>query len=390
MEQVGLSPALGTFVAGVVLAESEYRHELEADIEPFKGLLLGLFFISVGAQIDFPLIARAPGTIAGIVAGAMALKLGVLWLAGRLFGLDRPARWLLAFALCQVGEFAFVLIKFGTDSKIFDGAIAGPLVAAVAISMMLTPLLFVVLERWVLPAVTVDTSDARPQDEVAHDDAAVVLAGHGRFGQIVARLLRSAGFRCTILDLDPEIVDVVRRLGSKVYYGDASRIDLLHAAGCAHAKLFVVAIDDAEQATEHRQDRARALPAPADLRARPRSHPLLRAAKLGVAGGAARAVRLGGRAGHRGAARARHARPHRPPHGAALARTRGAGARGHGRDVGARRGPHQPVGAVAPGARGGRAHHARRGSAGRRRPGAGLGQRGGAGDGRPDEAEPPA
>jgi len=250
MEQVGLSPALGTFVAGVVLAESEYRHELEADLEPFKGLLLGLFFISVGAQIDFPLIARAPGTIAGIVVGAMALKLGVLWLAGRLFGLDRPARWLLAFALAQVGEFAFVLIKFGTDSKIFDGAIAGPLVAAVAISMLLTPLLFVALERWVLPAVTVDTSDARPQDAVAHDDAAVVLAGHGRFGQIVARLLRSAGFRCTILDLDPEIVDVVRRLGSKVYYGDASRIDLLHAAGCAHAKLFVVAIDDAEQATE--------------------------------------------------------------------------------------------------------------------------------------------
>ena len=248
MEQVGLSPALGTFVAGVVLAESEYRHELEADIEPFKGLLLGLFFISVGAQIDFPLIAREPGTIIGIVAGTMVLKLVVLLGAARLFDLERPARWLLAFALAQVGEFAFVLIKFGTDSKIFDGAIAAPLVAAVAISMMLTPLLFIVLERWVLPAVTIDTSDARPQDEVAHDDASVVLAGHGRFGQIVARLLRSAGFRCTVLDLDPEIVDVVRRLGSKVYYGDASRIDLLHAAGCARAKLFIVAIDDAEQA----------------------------------------------------------------------------------------------------------------------------------------------
>ena len=214
MEQVGLSPALGTFVAGVVLAESEYRHELEADIEPFKGLLLGLFFISVGAQIDFPLIAREPATIIGIVAGAMVLKLGVLLIAGRVFDLDRPARWLLAFALAQVGEFAFVLIKFGTDSKIFDGDIAKPLVAAVAISMMITPLLFIVLERWVLPAVTIDTSDARPQDEVTHDDASVVLAGHGRFGQIVARLLRSSGFRCTILDIDPEIVDVVRRLGS--------------------------------------------------------------------------------------------------------------------------------------------------------------------------------
>lgn len=283
MEQVGLSPALGTFVAGVVLAESEYRHELEADLEPFKGLLLGLFFISVGAQIDFPLIARAPGTIAGIVVGAMALKLGVLWLAGRIFGLDRPARWLLAFALAQVGEFAFVLIKFGTDSKIFDGAIAGPLVAAVAISMMLTPLLFVVLERWVLPAVTIDTSDARPQDAVAHDDAAVVLAGHGRFGQIVARLLRSAGFRCTILDLDPEIVDVVRRLGSKVYYGDASRIDLLHAAGCARASLFIVAIDDAEQATEIVKTVREHFPGlPIFARARDRIH-YYELRKLGVA-----------------------------------------------------------------------------------------------------------
>jgi glutathione-regulated potassium-efflux system ancillary protein KefC len=380
MEQVGLSPALGTFVAGVVLAESEYRHELEADLEPFKGLLLGLFFISVGAQIDFPLIAREPGTIAGIVVGAMALKLGVLWLAGRMFGLDRPARWLLAFALAQVGEFAFVLIKFGTDSKIFDGAIAGPLVAAVAISMLLTPLLFVVLERWVLPAVTVDTSDARPQDAVAHDDAAVVLAGHGRFGQIVARLLRSAGFRCTILDLDPEIVDVVRRLGSKVYYGDASRIDLLHAAGCAHAKLFVVAIDDAEQATEIVKTVREHFPRlPIFARARDRIH-YYELRKLGVAvarrelfGSAVELATEALRAlGLRG--------PHRAPDGAALARSRGARARGHGRDVGARRGPHQPVRAVAPGARGGRADHARRGSAGRRRPGAGLGQRGGAGD----------
>ena len=249
MQQVGLSPALGTFVAGVVLAESEYRHELESDIEPFKGLLLGLFFISVGAQIDFPLIGREPGLIAGLVFGTMALKLVVLVILARLFGLDRPARWLLAFSLAQIGEFAFVLTSFALTSKIFDATIAAPLVAAIAITMLLTPLMFVVLERWVLPALTHDTADARPQDESDHADTPVVIAGYGRFGQVVGRLLRSIGIQCTVLDLDPEMVDVVRRLGFKVYYGDASRVDLLHAAGCTRAKLFILAVDDAAQAT---------------------------------------------------------------------------------------------------------------------------------------------
>ncbi len=249
MDWVGLSPALGTFVAGVVLAESEYRHELEADIEPFKGLLLGLFFITVGAQIDFPLIGREPLMIAGLVVGTMTGKLVVLYVLGRMFALDRPARWLLALSMAQIGEFGFVLLAFGRTSNVFGAEIEAPLVAAVAISMMLTPLVFVALERWVLPAVTDDAAD-RPHDEISHADTPVVIAGFGRFGQVVGRMLRASGVRSTVLDLDPDMVELLGRLGLKVYYGDASRLELLHAAGCARAKVFVLAIDDTEQALE--------------------------------------------------------------------------------------------------------------------------------------------
>lgn len=249
MDLVGLSAALGTFLAGVVLADSEYRHELETDLEPFKGLLLGLFFISIGAQIDFGLIAAQPVLIAAIVIAAMAAKLGVLYGLGRLFGLDRPARWLFAFSLAQVGEFAFVLLAQAQADHIFDRAFAAPLVASVALSMALTPLMFIALERWVLPRVSVD-AEQRPQDEIPHEEAAVVIAGYGRFGQMVGRLLRANRIPLTILDLDPEMVDVVKRIGVKVYYGDASRSDLLHAAGCERAKLFVCAVDGKDEATK--------------------------------------------------------------------------------------------------------------------------------------------
>jgi voltage-gated potassium channel Kch len=248
MQVVGLSPALGTFLAGVVLADSEYRHELESDIEPFKGLLLGLFFISVGAQIDFALIIDAPGTLAGIVAGTMALKLVVLYTAAHLFRLSRPARWLVAVGLAQIGEFAFVLVSFGLQNRIFTDAIASPLVAAVAISMVLTPLLFIALERWILPAVT-ETEPPRPHDIIEHADSPVVFAGYGRFGQIVGRILRANRVACTVLDVDPEMIDVLGRLGIKAYYGDASRLDLLRAAGCERARLFVLAVDDAAECT---------------------------------------------------------------------------------------------------------------------------------------------
>ncbi|MBA3392159.1 MAG: cation:proton antiporter [Deltaproteobacteria bacterium] len=251
MQQVGLSPALGTFLAGVVLADSEYRHELETDIEPFKGLLLGLFFISIGAQIDFGLIASEPAMIGGMVLATMTGKLVVLWSLGRVFGLDRPSRWLLAFSLAQIGEFAFVLLQFGMTERVFTAEFTAPLVAAVALSMGITPLLFVVLERVVLPRLADPGREARPHDEIATDaETPVVIAGYGRFGQMVGRILRANRIPLTILDLDPEMVELVGKIGVKVYYGDASRVDLLHAAGCEHAKLFVLAVDDKEEATK--------------------------------------------------------------------------------------------------------------------------------------------
>jgi monovalent cation:proton antiporter-2 (CPA2) family protein len=243
MTVVGLSPALGTFLAGVVLAESEYRHELEGDIEPFKGLLLGLFFISVGAQIDFDLIADDPLRLSGLTVGVMAIKLGVLYGLARLFDLDRSARWLFAFGLCQVGEFAFVLLGVAVQSQIFGPEHAAPLVAVVAMSMAMTPFLFILLERVILPRLTAGKPQ-REHDKIEHADTPVVIAGYGRFGQIVGRMLRANGVGMTILDLDPDMVDVLGRLGIKVYYGDATRLELLHAAGCEKAKLFVVAIDD--------------------------------------------------------------------------------------------------------------------------------------------------
>jgi monovalent cation:proton antiporter-2 (CPA2) family protein len=248
MQVAGLSPALGTFLAGVLLADSEYRHELETDIEPFKGLLLGLFFITVGAQIDFGLLGPSgePLMVAGIVIGTMTAKLLVLRLLGKLFGLDRTARWLLAFSLAQVGEFAFVLLQFGISNRVFDAEFAKPLVAAVAISMVLTPPLFIALERWVLPRVA-ERGAKREQDVITHADAPVVIAGYGRFGQIVGRILRANGFPLTILDLDPGIIEMLSKLGVKAYYGDASRLDLLHAAGCEKAKLFILAVDDPDE-----------------------------------------------------------------------------------------------------------------------------------------------
>lgn len=272
MQQVGLSPALGTFLAGVVLAESEYRHELESDIEPFKGLLLGLFFISVGSQIDFGFIARSPGLVSGLVVGVMAVKLGVLYALARVFRLSGPARWLFALGLAQVGEFAFVLLSFGVQSRVFSSEFASPLVAVVALSMALTPLLFILLERVVLPRVA-DGVAERPHDEIAHSDNPVVIAGFGRFGQVVGRLLRANGIGATVLDLDPGMVDMLSRVGFKVYYGDASRPELLYAAGCGRARLFVLAIDDTEQALQVAQTVRRHFPHLRILaRARNRTH----------------------------------------------------------------------------------------------------------------------
>jgi voltage-gated potassium channel Kch len=201
--------------------------------------------------------------------------------AARSFGLERPARWLTALGLAQVGEFAFVLISFGEQSKVLGVEVARPLVAVVALSMLATPALFVLLERVVLPRVS-DGGPKRAHDAVSHDGAAAVMAGFGRVGQVVGRMLRMSGHEVTVLDLDPAIVDMLRRLGQKVYYGDASRLDLLVAAGCAHAKLFVLAIDDPEKSVEVAELVRRNFPhLPILARARNRQH-YFRLRRMGI------------------------------------------------------------------------------------------------------------
>lgn len=247
MTMIGLSPALGTFVAGVVLATSEYRHELEAEIEPFKGLLLGLFFIAVGASIDFGLVAREPATIVTLVALLMVVKFFVLFLLAQIFRLSLGQNFLFSFALAQGGEFAFVLFSFATQNGVIPAHIASPLVASVALSMALTPLAFIFNERVIQPRFAKARTEKRPQDEV-HGDNPVIVAGYGRFGQVCARLLHSAGFESTLLDVDSDQVDLVKRFGSRVYYGDASRMDLLESAGARNARLLIVAIDHHEKA----------------------------------------------------------------------------------------------------------------------------------------------
>jgi monovalent cation:proton antiporter-2 (CPA2) family protein len=249
MQKIGLSPALGTFVAGVVLAESEYRVQLEADIEPFKGLLLGLFFISVGASIDFSLIARQPSAVASIVAGLLVLKFVVLLLLSRVFRLKAGEGFLLAFALAQGGEFAFVLFAFATQNDVLSGEMASLLVASVALSMAAAPLLFTLYHRLVRPLFQ-KCEPQRAADEIDEHDNPVILAGFGRFGHIVGRVLRSNGFGTTVLDHDADQVEMLGRFGLKSFYGDASRLDLLQAAGAARAKLFVLAIDDEAKALE--------------------------------------------------------------------------------------------------------------------------------------------
>lgn len=248
MGQVGLSPALGTFLAGVVLAGSEYRHELESDIEPFKGLLLGLFFLAVGASIDFALIASRPGTVLLLVFGVLALKFGVLLALAKFFKLSIDQGLLFAFGLAQVGEFAFVLLSFASQNRVIEGELAALLVAVVAITMALTPLLLLFNEKVIDPRFGVK-EEAKAADEI-DEQHAVIIAGFGNFGQVVGRLLRANGIHATLLDNDSDRVDLLRRIGFKVFYGDATRHDLLIAAGAEKAKLIVLAIDDPEKVIE--------------------------------------------------------------------------------------------------------------------------------------------
>ncbi|MBD1915776.1 MULTISPECIES: glutathione-regulated potassium-efflux system protein KefC [Cyanophyceae] len=246
MQMVGLSPALGTFVAGVVLADNEYRHELETDIEPFKGLLLGLFFISVGASIDFNVLARQPLLILGLVVGLMLLKGLVLLALGRFFRQSLSQNLMFAMALAQGGEFCFVLFSFAQQSRVLPTTITAPLVVVVALSMALTPLVMIANERLVQPRF-VSQGEQREPDTIDDGETPVIIAGFGRFGQIVNRLLVANGIQTTVLDHDPATIDLLRQFGHKVFYGDSSRIELLYAAGAAEAKLFVMAIDDVER-----------------------------------------------------------------------------------------------------------------------------------------------
>jgi monovalent cation:proton antiporter-2 (CPA2) family protein len=244
MEAVGLSMALGAFLAGVLLADSEYRHELELDIEPFKGLLLGLFFIAVGMSIDLGLFARIPHVILGIAFSIVFLKALLLYPTALTFGYcGRADAALFAIALSQVGEFAFVL--FAAASSILPGDTLKTLTASVALSMLSTPLLVMLYERVLAPRLA---GVAERDTDVVDEANPVIVAGFGRFGQVVARVLNGMRIRATLIDHDPNQVELVRRFGSKAYYGDATRIDVLEKAGAARARLLVVALDDAEAA----------------------------------------------------------------------------------------------------------------------------------------------
>ena len=247
MVVVGLSPALGTFLAGVVLANSEYRHELESNIDPFKGLLLGVFFITVGAAIQFDMLFNNLGKFVGLTVGLIALKAAVLYALSRIFGIVGASRWLFTLGLAQAGEFGFVLLTFAVASSVLPAELAEQLLLVVALSMLLTPLLFIIYEKVIAPRFVV--SQEQTADEI-EETGKVIIAGHGRFGGVVNRILLGAGVKTVVLDYQSEQLEILRAFGVKVFFGDAMRPDLLHAAGIDEAKMLVIAIDDKESATE--------------------------------------------------------------------------------------------------------------------------------------------
>jgi CPA2 family monovalent cation:H+ antiporter-2 len=240
MTLVGLSPALGTFLAGVVLASSEFKHELESDLEPFKGLLLGLFFITVGAGINFTILFAAPVTIIGLSIGLILLKGIVLFGLALLFKMRGRDKWLFTLALAQAGEFGFVLISFSQQQNVLTDAISETLLLVVAMTMLITPALFILYD-W-LEKRSADHQQHHEPDQIDHSGP-VIIAGIGRFGQIVNRLVQSAGFESVVLDHNMETIELMRRFGFKGFFGDPTRHELLHAAGLMKAKILVVALD---------------------------------------------------------------------------------------------------------------------------------------------------
>ncbi|MEM1100306.1 MAG: cation:proton antiporter [Pseudomonadota bacterium] len=243
MGLVGLSAALGTFLAGVVLANSEYRHELESDIDPFRGLLLGLFFMTVGASINFGLLFEALPFYLGLTLLAMFIKFAVLFVLGALIGIRGVDRWLLALSLAQAGEFGFVLLSFVTANAILPAAIANQALLVVALSMLFTPLLFIFYERVIVPRSVSDQT--READEI-EEPGEILICGRGRVGGIVERIVSAAGYKTTVVDYNSKQIANLMKFGIKTYYGDATRPDLLHAAGIERARIIVVAVDGEE------------------------------------------------------------------------------------------------------------------------------------------------
>jgi glutathione-regulated potassium-efflux system ancillary protein KefC len=243
---VGMSMALGAFLAGVLLAESEYRRELETDIEPFKGLLLGLFFIAVGMSIDFGALAAAPLAMALIVLALLVLKAVVVWVIAAPMGIPLQERPVFTVLLAQGGEFAFVVFQAGATGQVLPAQTASLLIGSVAVSMLLGPLLLVAVDKWLAPRL--DGYGRKPLPEISElQHAPVIIAGFGRYGQMVGRLLNAQGFPATVLDHDADMIEAARAFGYKVFYGDATRLDMLRTAGAASAKVFVVAVDSREQ-----------------------------------------------------------------------------------------------------------------------------------------------
>ena len=270
MTMVGLSPALGSFLAGVVLANSEFRHELETDIEPFKGLLLGLFFITVGAGINFAVLWRAPLLLLFLTACLIVAKFVVLWALALIFRIKGRDRWLFSLGLAQAGEFGFVLVAFSTQQGVLPSGLSERILLVVALSMLVTPALFIAYEY--LSRRLKESGEEHEADEI-DEEGPVIIAGVGRFGQIVNRLVSSSGFKTVVLDNDMDTITLMRRFGVKGFFGDPTRPDLLKSAGIDDARVLVVALDDPEAAVTLVRQARKARP---DLhivaRARDRTH----------------------------------------------------------------------------------------------------------------------
>lgn len=246
MTLVGLSPALGAFLAGVVLANSEFRHELESDLEPFKGLLLGLFFITVGAGINFTAFFADPGDLIGLALLVILVKGAILYLLGGLFKLRTRGRWLFTLSLAQAGEFGFVLIAFSVQQNVIPIAVSEKLLLIVALTMLITPLLFIIFDQI---ARRISDSESPHEPDVIDETGPVIIAGIGRFGQIVNRLVQASGFKTVVLDHDMETIQLMRRFGFKGFLGDPTRPELLKAAGLHKARVLVVAMDEKDKVT---------------------------------------------------------------------------------------------------------------------------------------------